>query len=451
MTMRAVPALLALTVAAGMLATSAVPSAAAVARCQGRVPTIVGSGAHLTGTPGDDVIVVVAGGTGVKAGAGDDRICVRARKGNGLTFITGGSGDDAVLVEVRALVYADLSVGNDSYRGGPGADLVLSGRRGAANRDRIRLGGGRDELILGEGTHHRQAVMQGGAGDDLLRVVRRSGALEIDAASSTARVDGVSHAGWSSFEDYKISSGGRQSFVGTPGDDTVSFDGRGPVEVLVGDGNDVVELGDPFPAGMTVPVASDGSAGTDSDVLVDLGPGIDALKVRTSASSVVGDQRLGRMSFSDGTGPLGSLGFAGVEDLAVSAPVDAFGETPSRVELIGTEGDNELSASACHVVLRGAGGDDHLEVGLKPDSAAFAGTIDRGCRRSSEVYGEAGDDTMRSHVMVVDLRGVRNGERIKLLELKARDLLDGGEGVDSADAGAGQDTCIAETRVACEG
>ena len=39
----------------------------------------------------------------------------------------------------------------------------------------------------------------------------------------------------------------------------------------------------------------------------------------------------------------------------------------TRVELIGTDAGDVLRASACHVVLRGRGGDDHLRVGVDGD------------------------------------------------------------------------------------
>ena len=442
---RVAAALLTLGCAAALLTATTGPGAAAVARCDGRVPTVVGSGRVVTGTQGDDVIVLLGRSSRVDAGAGDDRVCVRGR--GGWKSVIGGPGDDRVRVEVRARVLADLRAGTDSFRGGPGPDLVISGSPGARSRDRVRLGGGSDTLVL-DGRDHRRAVLRGGRGDDLLRVQRRGGALEVDAGASVAVVDGRTHARWTSFESYALNSGGRQSFVGSDRDDDVSFGGRGAVEAVTGDGDDVVGLRfDPGPSVLLPGAASEGPR-----VLLDTGDGSDELAVGTSASVVVGDLTTDLIAFSEEDGPVGSFGAVGVEHLSVSAPVDAARDPRSRVELVGDDLDNTLSASACHVVLRGAGGDDELAVGLDPPDGFFmtAGGIDRGCRRTSEVYGGLGDDSLSSRVTTYDFRDLDVGDTAEEVELPVTDLLDGGEGVDTADAGAGRDTCLAETRISCE-
>ncbi len=460
MSTRTAPALLALACAVGLL--TSVPAGAAAgaaaaggARCDGHRPTLVTSAADVTGTPGDDVIVVLGARAEVEAGAGDDTVCVRGR--GGWRSVTGGPGDDRVLVETRTRVYADLRVGTDTYRGGPGTDLVLSGWPGARNADRVLLGRGADALVLAEGADHRRAILRGGRGTDLLRVTRRSGSLRLDAGTASASLDGEAHARWDAFESYAVSSGGRQAFVGSPEDDTVSFEGRGSVEALTGDGDDVVGLR--VDLGLTMRAPGSGRSRETGAITLDTGLGRDTLDVWTNALSVVGDLTTGRMTFRDdqllGEGTA-ILVLAGVEDLAVGAPTEVSqGPQPlpgSRVELIGTDGDNELRASACHVVLSGGAGDDELGVGLGPAAGFFvsAGGIDRGCRRTSEVYGGPGDDAMTSRATTLDTRGLEVGDTVEEVELPVADLLDGGEGNDSADAGAGQDTCYAETRVACE-
>lgn len=93
------------------------------------------------------------------------------------------------------------------------------------------------------------------------------------------------HARWTSFESYALTSGGRQSFVGSDRDDDVSFGGRGAVEAVTGDGDDVVGLR--FDPGTSVLLPGGSSEGPR--VLLDTGDGSDELTVGTSAFVVVGD------------------------------------------------------------------------------------------------------------------------------------------------------------------
>jgi Ca2+-binding RTX toxin-like protein len=88
-------------------------------RCQGQVPTIVGTGGSdsLRGTAGDDVIA---------AGGGDDRAA-------------GLEGDDVVCGGAGADVLRGMG-GRDKLRGGRGKDVV----RGGGGADRCRGGGGSD-------------------------------------------------------------------------------------------------------------------------------------------------------------------------------------------------------------------------------------------------------------------------------------------------------------------
>ncbi len=235
---RVAAALLTLGCAAALLTATTGPGAAAVARgaTAGCRPSW-GPARVVTGTQGDDVIVLLGGSSRVDAGAGDDRVCVRGR--GGWKSVIGGPGDDRVRVEVRARVLADLRAGTDSFRGGPGPDLVISGSPGARSRDRVRLGGGSDTLVL-DGRDHRRAVLRGGRGTTCCGCTR--GPAAGGGRRCERVVDGRTHARWDSFESYALTSGGRQSFVGSDRDDDVSFGGRGAVEAVTGDGDDVVGL-----------------------------------------------------------------------------------------------------------------------------------------------------------------------------------------------------------------
>jgi hypothetical protein len=122
------------------------------------------------------------------------------------------------------------------------------------------------------------------------------------------------------------------------------------------------------------------------------------------------------------------------------------------VVLVGDDQDNTLRAAACRVEVHGNGGDDHLRVGLPfPDASFFlAGGQEKTCRLRSAVHGGLGDDVLVSRVVGIHFPGWDSDERLRFREVPVRDLLDGGEGNDTARAGRGTDTCLAEVRVDCE-
>lgn len=130
---------------------TAVAEPAAALTCQGRPATVDGHIGDVTGTAGNDVIVLTGPGR-VAAGAGDDYVCGSA----GRDVIAGGTGDD--------VVYG--SEGNDTLRGGPGEDEV-HGDRG----DDVLSGGSDDDsLVPGPGDDSARP----GVGED--RVLQGEGA-----------------------------------------------------------------------------------------------------------------------------------------------------------------------------------------------------------------------------------------------------------------------------------
>jgi Ca2+-binding RTX toxin-like protein len=104
-----------------------------IGRCGGQLPTIVGSGGPITGTPGNDVIIGTAGAEKITGRGGDDLICGRG----GDDVVTAGGGDDRVWG----------STGNDRLNGDGGHDQLF-GEEGA---DILSGGGGNDQLSGGDG------------------------------------------------------------------------------------------------------------------------------------------------------------------------------------------------------------------------------------------------------------------------------------------------------------
>ena len=111
----------------GVLLTPSSAASAAAETCQGRPATIVGTGPHIQGTEGDDVIVTGASAT-TYAGAGDDLICVSSDVLGGV-YVLSGDGDDVVDASRRAasstsLTKANLGNGLDHYIGSSAHDEV---------------------------------------------------------------------------------------------------------------------------------------------------------------------------------------------------------------------------------------------------------------------------------------------------------------------------------------
>ncbi len=124
-------------------------------RCNGRLATIVGTGADdaLRGTPARDVIVAGAGNDTIRGRGGNDLICA----GPGNDTIRGGSGNDKIFGQGgRDRILG--GAGRDRLEGGSGAD-TLTGQRG---NDRLFGQQGRDTLDGSRGNDRND----GGPGRD---------------------------------------------------------------------------------------------------------------------------------------------------------------------------------------------------------------------------------------------------------------------------------------------
>ncbi|WP_159083732.1 calcium-binding protein [Nocardioides terrigena] len=105
---------------------TAAPATAIGETCQGRPATIVGTGADVLGTPGDDVIVTGASKT-TDAGDGNDLICVTGSAGDEI-YADAGRGDDSVdaSTSLAQSIITDLDHGLDRYVGSRYYDRVLA-------------------------------------------------------------------------------------------------------------------------------------------------------------------------------------------------------------------------------------------------------------------------------------------------------------------------------------
>jgi Ca2+-binding RTX toxin-like protein len=144
-------------------------SALAADDCGGRPPTITSSARTVEGTSGDDVIVST--GTGyveVRAGFGNDKICIRRASSY---LVEGGHGNDLIYIESNGggVIYGDSRaanlaashVGHDTIYGGPGIDTIYGGY----GNDSLFGMDGNDSIYGGPGDDY----INGANGDDIVR------------------------------------------------------------------------------------------------------------------------------------------------------------------------------------------------------------------------------------------------------------------------------------------
>ncbi|HXH80319.1 calcium-binding protein [Nocardioides sp.] len=108
------------------------PASAVGETCQGRPATIVGTGAEVRGTSGDDVVVTGASRK-ADAGAGDDLICVTATDQDRRIYVSAGPGNDSVDASATTAysTTTDLGDGLDRYVGGVGGGFLYVQANGA--------------------------------------------------------------------------------------------------------------------------------------------------------------------------------------------------------------------------------------------------------------------------------------------------------------------------------
>ena len=309
-----------------------------------------------------------------------------------MTFIFGTPDDDQLM---------GMNGENDVIYGYAGDDTLIGG----PNDDYLDGGTGADYLIGGAGTDTLTAdpfdglpdVFDGGAGVDLLFYSASATAgvtvnLGTGTASGGATVSGIEAVVGTRHADTLTGNAVGNILNGVDGDDVL--DGGGGDDLLEGGyGRDILRGGagddtlrDTDIRGATGPDRLNGGAGSDTadygfvrgSVTVDLATGtLNGLAVLTSIENVRGTQ-------GDDT-------------------------------IIGSAGANFLFGGAGTDVLRGGAGNDRLE----------GGRLDSGPSGLDSLYGEAGDDVLYQDILLFPFIPPSGPPR----------LLDGGDGVDTADYG----------------
>ena len=422
----------------GLALLAPVPGASAVAEtCRGERATIVGSGGRdIVGTEGRDVVVTnrssrveTLGGddlvciTGpdkprgtqalvdVDTGPGDDLVdgtaaddwAVSGRLGSGQDTFHGGDADDRIDAGALGEDYSHVDSERDILSGGGGRDLLTSGQKGLPNGDQVRLGQGTDHVTY-LGTAIDPMSISGGPGADSMLLSPAADAITVDNAAGRLTEDGRPTLGWSGLEGFYLSAtdeeGVAVTFVGTEGSDHLTVDSASAtITASFGGGRDSLTTRSLLLDGTVV----DGGGGRDLLYVVD--------RERTLALDLRGEL----LTSTDTVSHRATV--RRVEDAEVHA---------RTVALQGTDGPNELAASACSAVIRGLGGADLL-------------------LRGSEEWSETGPPcrkeryTMSGGLGADELRGWRGN-----------DTLVGGAGRDRADGDKGRDRCVAERTDGCE-
>ncbi len=382
-------------------------TAAAVERCFGRVPTIVGTAGNdrLVGTEGRDVIQALGGVDDVKGGLGDDLICLG----------DGGSEPSEILEVARG------GAGDDRISGGAGADVALGNT-------------GNDRLVGDEGWDN----LRGGRGHDV--------------ATDSAGPNGYLYGGpgrdrlvGSEQRDEFSDDKGNDTIVALGGDDQIVLENGGVDRIDAGEGSDIIWIGD-FDAqehleiDLQEGIAQGEDLGTDhltsvEDVLAWCDPcdvtGSAAANDLTAGSGVIrglgGDDTLRGQDLHGGDGD--DLLYGGTPD-------DELRGGPGDDSFVPYEGDNTVDGGDGSDTVRFT---DRVEVDLAAGTARRRGgdwadtllSIENvwGSGAGDRIFGDDGDN-----VLLGDWpeRGLGSGD----------DYIDGRGGTDALNGRGGQDTCV---------
>lgn len=420
-------ALLPLALLAALLTPGSPASAAAapLPTCDGVRATIVGTDAddHMTATPGDDVIVALGGDDTVLGRGGDDIIC----GGDGVDELRGGPGDDELHGEREGFrnFRGSRYLQPDVLVGGRGDDLLDAGT------DDRRVHFGSFGVLRFDGaprgvTVDLSAGTVTGQGSDT--VVPVTG-LDCGLSCYGVIVIGSPH------DDVLLGSEGGDMLVGMAGDDTI--DGRGGIDELRGE--------------------DDSGRGPADDDTITGGDGDDMLVASNGREVLRGDAGDDTV-WSTGGGPAEVYGGAGDDRLAVHlADRPGFvldgGDGVDRAQLSGPRSSRDVPAGATAVVTMADGptgqvGDVVVD-GTPWGTLAGLDDLELGENVHWEYRGTDAAEILRSSGL--DLVAFLYGGDDQVFGTDGVDTIDAGDGQDEVWGNRGRDTCTnAEITHSCE-
>jgi Ca2+-binding RTX toxin-like protein len=293
------------------------------------------------------------------------------------------------LVNTQPLNVAAEAGGNDTLSGGAGNDVLSGGDgndslAGGDDNDQLFGGTGNDTLSgdLGNDTLQGEDgddTLSGGAGaDSLVGGIGNDSLLGDGGADTLAGGDGNDRLFGGADNDSLSGDLGNDTLQGDDGDDTLSG-GDGVDSLLGGVGNDVLFGG----AGTDALFGGDGSdtltGGADADVL-DGGAGFDVADYSASATGVTINLQTGAASGGDAQGDSltsieGVIGSGGNDALTAGASGGTLFGGAGNDTLQGGAGNDALTGGDGSDTLQGGAGNDTLNGGIGSDTAIFTGPV----------------------------------------------------------------------------
>ena len=415
---------------------------------------VVETGSGVSLLPGAGCSLVVAGevtcpgvtSVDVSAGDGDDAIDLT---GSVPASVDGQSGDDRI----------STGSGNDTLDGGSGSDTL----DGGAGTDTIDGGGDGDLASYRNHTAPLVLTLDGAANDGQPGENDRIGS-DVEWVTGGSGPDSITGDG----SDNWLGGGpgtAADILTGGGGNDSVSYwDRTDPVTIrldgLPNDGapgeNDSVasdidnamggEAGDQIygNSGSNVLWGQWSGAAADGDDFIDGGLGADTILGDRGTDTVSYAGRTARVTVSlNGSGGDGQSGendnvYGDVENVTGGSGNDALTGAGSDNVLEGGPGIDTLTGQAGNDTLRGGPGSDVYSGGAGSDTASYS---DHGAAVNVSLDGAPGDgDGTENENLPGDVENVTGGAGNDTLRGSgAANVLEGGEGTDSFQAGAGDD------------
>uniref|UniRef100_UPI003B589888 beta strand repeat-containing protein n=1 Tax=Brevundimonas sp. FT23028 TaxID=3393748 RepID=UPI003B589888 len=455
-------------------------------------------GSIVTGTIGNDIITYEGAATYIGGGAGSDTI--NATSTGSLRTFDGGDGNDRI--NVGSVVDGDAYLGGRGadtidWSGSGESGLIIDLAAGTATdgdghtetmlsfRDAVGTSGN-DHIIGDDGANAFEGLggadlIEGGAGDDVIRGGEGDDTLEGgDGADILYGGDGDDTLDGGDGDDMLLGGAGADTFIGGAGNDTVNYydssegvyvdllfnnaqsgaegDTFSGIENLTGSSHDDILLGGDPDNLLRGGDGNDDLIGDDGDDVLRGDAGDDQLFGGQGNDSLFGgdgddflEDRIGQNILDGGDGfDIASYdeldedleidlftGFNSREDTLISIEGIAGGDGNDR--LTGDDGDNALYGSYGDDWLAGGGGADLLNGGAGgfdtvDYSTSWAG-VTVSLLNNTASGGEAQGDTISG------FENVMGSEFADTLTGDARDnYIEGGDGADVLDGGAGRDT-----------
>ena len=359
--------------------------------------------------------------------------------GNAGVIVTGSGASTATSDQIQNFENFYGGGGIDIITGDSGSNLL----RGNGGNDQLFGGAGNDILGGGAGAD----LLDGGTGNDIASYLNATSAVIADLLTPANNTNSAAGDTYVSIEGLRGSSGFNDQLFGDNNNNTL--DGSGGADLLNGRGGFDYARYTSAAVGLTVSLLN--PAANTGDALGDTFVSIEGLWGSNFNDILIGDSNNNNLDGSSGADVLdgqGGFDYARYTSSNFGLTVsladpsqntgDAVGDTYTSIEgLIGSNFNDVLIGDGANNTLRGDGGADVLNGGAGFDAAEYSQsssglTVDLATPANNT--GEATGDTFISIENIIGsafadiLRGDGNNN-----------LLDGGDGADHLEGGAGID------------